>query len=845
MLARQLLHQPSRQLLVAQSRINSRVTTGLISKRFRVGDFGDNKSGHINTTPEQGILFFNNVLPPNLQWFFRLSTSLEKKSPFSEGNRTAESLGIVHPQTLFNDATKSEHADQVAVVEVLPRLREGGAFLKFSYNPSTDPQAVAQSVRNYLRQHHIRSWWNPLGTVKASLVQGEPWVEDLSRRPSRRLRVEFLPTEPGNPVAELSQEQLYGFFRSFGKLSEIVPQASDSKILPRFAYLDYFLMSRAIMAKNCLHGYVVTEAQGGGKTGTLLRLSYERKERFKWFKDTISGHSRIVLPLLAALVAGISIAVFDPIRTFSIKAHITRTFHVEDNVVFRWFRRTGEDFIKNVRELSGLGQSYDAGMEVVWEDRKSEVEKIQAWLMESMDTFIIVQGPRGSGKKELVIDHALRHKIAAKRVLVIDCKPVAEARGDAATIAAAAAQTGYRPVFSWINNVSGLIDLASQGLTGVKAGFSETVENQLAKIWGNTSAALKSIALESRGKNDKDAKLSDDEYLEAHPEHRPVVVIENFLHRSADPGASLVYDKLAQWAAELTTSNIAHVIFLTNDVAFSKSLSKALPDRVFHQIALGDCSPEIAKRYVINRLDFDADVKKEVVKEGDEEVKVLTPSQKRKDLHELDEVIGLLGGRLTDLEFFARRIKAGETPSKAAREIIEQSASEILKMFLLKTSEERGWNTLQAWTVIRQLAENDSLRFNELLLSDSFKTDGDKAIAALEQAELVTVQSYNGRPVSLKPGKPVYQSAFQRLINDNVLRAKMDLALLNNAISSQTKTIEKLEQELHLLAELPRQPIELRDRVQWLLTNISSAQKKIDGFEKESADLKKILTTEY
>jgi hypothetical protein len=33
--------------------------------------------------------------------------------------------------------------------------------------------------------------------------------------------------------------------------------------------------------------------------------------------------------------------------------------------------------------------------------------------------------------------------------------------------------------------------------------------------------------------------------------------------------------------------------------------------------------------------------------------------------------------------------------------------------------------------------------------------------------------------------------------------------------------------------------------VQWLLTNISTAQKKIEGFETESADLKKILTTEY
>lgn len=832
-------------LLVTNRRVTSPVLSSIASKRFRIGDTGDNKTGHIATTPQEGIIFFNNILPPNLQWLFRISASLEKKSPLFGGNRTAENLGVVHPQTVFTEATKEKFADKVHVVEVLPRLREGGAFVKFSHDATVDPQSVATAVREHLIANNTKSMWNPFVRIRGSLVRGRPWVEDLSRLPSRRLRVEFLPTEPGQAAAELNQEQLYSFFRQFGKLSEIVPQASDSKVVPRFAYLDFARMSRAIMAKNCLHGYRVTEAEGGGKDGTVLRLMYEKKERFKWFKDIFFGHTRIVLPLLAALAAAITVAIFDPIRTLSIKAHITRTFHWEDNYIFKWFQRQGQDLLKRVRELGGGSQMYEAGMEVVWEDRKAEMDQIQAWLMESAETFIIVQGPRGSGKKELVVDHALRHKIAAHKVLVVDCKPVAEARGDAATIAAAASQVGFWPVFSWINNVSGLIDLAAQGLTGVKAGFSETLDNQLSKIWAKTSAALKSIALEARNKEDKDAKLSDDEYLDAHPERRPVVVIDNFLHRNNEPGATLVYDKLAEWAAELTTSNIAHVIFLTNDVAFSKSLSKALPDRVFRQIALGDCSPEVAKRYVINHLDFEADASKSPSKDEDGETKKLTPSQKRKDLYELDAVIGLLGGRLTDLEFLARRIKAGETPSKAVREIVDQSASEILKMFLLSTSEERGWTSLQAWLLVKKLAAEETLRFNEVLLDDNFKTGGDKAIAALEQAELITVQSLNGRPFSIKPGKPVYQPAFQRLVDDSVLKAKLDLAVLTNAIGNQTKTIEKLEQELHLLGELPRQPAELRDRIQWLLTNVAVAQKKIEDFEKQSAELKKTLATEF
>lgn len=291
----------------------------------------------------------------------------------------------------------------------------------------------------------------------------------------------------------------------------------------------------------------------------------------------------------------------------------------------------------------------DAGLSAVWDDRKDDIERIRTWLMETADTFIVIQGPRGSGKRELVLDEALKGR---RNTLLIDCKPIQEAPGDSSTIFAAAREVGYRPVFSWMNTFSSMIDLAAQGAIGTKTGFSETLDTQLAKIWQNTSNALKELALEGRKKDDKDSELGDDEYLEAHPEKRPVVVIDHFLHKSQE--SSIVYDKISEWAAALTTANIAHVIFLTNDVSFSKSLSKALPDRVFRQIALGDCSPEVAKKYVINGLNAEAE---------DGGAKKSLPSQSRNDLDELDGCIDILGGRLTDLEFLMRRIRTGETPS--------------------------------------------------------------------------------------------------------------------------------------------------------------------------------------
>jgi hypothetical protein len=76
------------------------------------------------------------------------------------------------------------------------------------------------------------------------------------------------------------------------------------------------------------------------------------------------------------------------------------------------------------------------------------------------------------------------------------------------------------------------------------------LDSQLTKIFTNTQTALKQIALDGRKKDDRDANLSDDEYLEAHPERRPVVVIDNFLHKSQE--GTVVYDKIAEWYVENT-----------------------------------------------------------------------------------------------------------------------------------------------------------------------------------------------------------------------------------------------------------------------------------------------------
>jgi hypothetical protein len=718
------------------------------------------------------------------------------------------------------------------VTEVMPRIKEGGAFVKFQHDDEVSTRDLEGTLKAYLKEKPIKPWFNPFRRVRACLVEGKPWVEDLYRLPSSRLKVEFLPTKPEASAAELTQETLFSLFRKYGKLAEISPQPSDSKILPRYAIVDYSRIRFATMAKNCMHGFVLIEGAGGGKTGTVLKLTYEAKMKAHWIRDWLASHPRIVIPAAAALVAAISVAVFDPIRTFFIKLHVTHAFNLSQNKYYMWIRSQltrATDVLKITKHRQG-----EESLSAVWEDRRDAINQLKTWLIETADTFIVVQGPRGAGKKELVLDQALKGQ---RYKLVIDCKPIQEARGDSATIKAAASEVGYRPVFSWMNNISSLVDLAAQSTLGTKTNFSETLDTQLVKIWSNTATALREIALSGWKKDDKDANLGADEYLEAHPERRPVVVIDNFLHKSNE--STVVYDKLAEWAAALTTANIAHVIFLTADVSFSKSLSKALPGRVFRQIVLGDCSAEIAKRFIINHIDADPDG----LMQGEQK---LTASQLRSDLGELGNVISVLGGRLTDLEFLARRIKTGESPEKAVREIIKQSASEILKMYLLDVDiATRRWSPQQAWLLVNQLAKTGSLRYNELLLSDIFKENGEQTLQALEQAELISITSSNGRPHAIKPGKPVYEAAFKYLTEDDVLRSRLDLAILTQLIGIENKNVEKFENELKLLASMSGQPPQLRPRVHWLLSKSEASHAKVEKYEAEIVILKKILMEQY
>ncbi|CAI6098510.1 hypothetical protein V2G26_001122 [Clonostachys chloroleuca] len=819
---------------VAPVRLTSRVWESTASSPKS----GEKEDGHIAVNSNESILFFDNIFP------LKLSTILNR--PWKTNHDVADllqrfessSLGTLDPIRLVKTAIPQDMG--MKVTEINPRLKDGGAFVKFEHEASLDPAEIEQTLTDKLKANPLRPWFSPFRGIQARLVRGTPWLEDLYRYPSSYVRVEFVTNEPGTTPQELSEETLYQLFRKYGKIADIIPQPQDSKVTPRYAHLSFPLLRDAIMARNCMHGYIVGETLGGGLNGTRLRMSYDKRPKTNSIWDWLTNHPRIVIPVLAALLAGISVIIFDPIRQFFVKLHIQHSFQLSDYKIYKWFKSQTGNF--NL----GKQNAHRDDLKTVWKHRSDLISQLQSWLDGSSDTFIVVMGPKGSGKKEMVMDQGLKGR---KNILTIDCRPIIEARGEAGTIRKLANAVGYRPVFSWANSLSSLVDLAVQSTTGVKAGFSETLESQLTKILYTTSAALKDVALSRRTKKDKDADLSDDAYLDSHPEKRPILVIDNFLHKADDQ--AVVYEKIAEWAASIVQNKIAHVVFLTNDSSFTKPLSKALPDRVLRELSLGDLDPKVARNFVLGRLN---DHEEEVAENESDEKDGQPPKQRKIDYRGLNTSIETMGGRLTDLEFLTRRIKAGQSPQEALEEIVDENATDIVKIFLRGKNgdDEKKWSVQQAWHLIKSLSQGPSLRYNEVVLSAPFSSslspgakDAEAALEGLANAELISIGYHLGRPQTIKASKPLNQAAFQLILNDTVLRAKMELASLTEMSKFEAKTIETAENELSLLGHLPKQTRETSLRVSYLLKKLESSQQKITDLEREMGELKQILRQEH
>ena len=506
--------------------------------------------------------------------------------------RYAYSLLREHSLLDYLKSRLNESGVQVQSVE--SRLREGGAFVTV-----TDTAALSiASLRNQLVDSGSLRKATLLNT-DVYPVLGSPFNEDMDRYPSAQLKVQF-------EGSALSQEELYNIFRPYGRIMEIDSEKDGASV-------TFHSTSASTAARSCVHGFI-TDA------GTKLKLTYQPRVAKHFYKDWLFSHPRIVAPLLVFLLGAVSYVVFDPIREYAITSKIMHTFSL-DAVKKKWL-------------IFGDSNSKAANDGVVASDiqeRKEAYESANIWLNESPSTFVTLTGARGSGKGSL-----LKTLTRERQVLTIDCAEVCKAENDAQLVTELADQTGYWPIFGFLSSVSNLLDLASVGLIGTKAGFATPLEDQLKQILSITTKAIEkanaSKFASSKSQHDQlklglkqaaedevrrsshsfshDGRLdclagngimselgvgieTDDideevlsltlkrledlnkhEYDEEKEKIKsiPVVVIKNFDFKGAD--RDVLFDVLSSWASNLVLAKLAQVVFVSDNVSSNKRLAK-------------------------------------------------------------------------------------------------------------------------------------------------------------------------------------------------------------------------------------------------------------------------------
>lgn len=702
-------------------------------------------------------------------------------------------------------------------VEIIPVPRDGGAFVTLQLPAATTPQLYNKSVIYNISQ---KSQLIHRFLLKPGIypVKGIPWIEDLGRYPSKSLKIKF----QGDV---LSQELLYAMFRRFGKIADIaLPKPGDAE---QTAIITYWHLRSAISARHCLTGVDIG--------GTVIHIHYKRRVSENALIIFVRDHSRIAIPLILAFLAAVAVLVFDPIRSWFIKEKIKGEFDWNRNQYWRGIWRsyiTTRNKVKGLLNMNANGnEEWElwSDIEDLMEERKNIAREVKLWLEENVNSMIVIQGPAGSGKRNLVNNMILNDR---DNVLYIDCENVIKSRKDYQIIQNMAHEIGYFPVFSFMTSISSFVDLFVKSLTGQNAGLSETKEAQTQGMLTLSLVSIRELALANYYKmmsTTDDYHVKEEDYLQQNPKAKPVIVIDRFqAARKKNQANAFIYKQLAEWASNLVQLNIAHVIFITDDVGSLQELVTSLPTSPLKRVVLSDASPTASQLYVKHAIKLSPDGQNNNKEEE-------TEISKEMEM-ELDTYSVKLGGRMRDLQMFVRRIKSGDSPEQALEGLTQQAVEQLSQVFLT-SKDDYGFSVSQAWQIIKLLADSGSIPYENIFLLPMFKKDTVKILQNMENVELIRLVRHEGVVTDIVPAKPLFTTAFLRMVQDKQIYRTMEKECLLGMIEFEANRIQKFLEELRGFKEVP-EPKLFQQRLKYLSNKIETGSKVISDCEAQMTKLK-------
>ncbi|KAJ3282971.1 mitochondrial escape protein 2 [Rhizoclosmatium sp. JEL0117] len=762
-----------------------------------------------------------------------------------------------------------------AYLNSVSSIKEGGLLVRFLYEG--DKKEAHASISNWLeKQGGIRSFLTFGTKLKAHPVEGVPWIEDLrSSIPSARINLAF-------KGPELPIEQLYNEFRDYGKIDSVVVQPGPTKESAKYGHIQFISSRSATSARVCMNGKVID--------GTTILVSYEPALPRNAMLNYIRDHPRVSLPIILALLAFLSFLIFDPMRVFFVTNEITERFSLKK------YSSQVTESVESVKDLLmrwlfgriPQKKTEEDGLSDALKERKEYESRLMTYLKETPETALLIHGPKGTKSVDL-IDKCTKNEPYVLRIKLDELIN----QPDHIMLDRLASQIGCFPMFNWLVSSGSILDTLFTAGTGMKAGLSSTSIDQVRKIFEIATIAMNRITAEQEKSHqaavDKHHRLEQQGALSEKEKttftlpdiEYPIVVIEGFLENEKAKQA-FVYEALAEWAGMLTDLHIAQVVFLSDNPASSKFLARAIPNRTVDTIALADASHSSSIAYAQRRLGFQ-------------------PTQKLPA--EFEEYIKALGGRLNDLEQLMQKTKAAlkaerhrptenngsttildrlagkpkasnfeneddvallATPEqlvdavkKAFNDIVVRGETEIRKVGLFEDAtpgllanakeEKKSWNAVQMWKIVQLLTKYDEVSYDDLRFHPLFK--GDEApIQAIERAGLISVVLKEGRPYIIKPGRPVYRTAFTRLQSDKKYAAIMGLKTVKVLMNDELAKVKDYEAELATLTgqvSTDRMSFwgasDLKGRVTFLAGLIGECHGKLKALDAEERRLKKIV----
>ncbi|GJJ12482.1 hypothetical protein Clacol_006724 [Clathrus columnatus] len=715
--------------------------------------------------------------------------SKRKKAPLLRKDTICQSI---------QDLVKDIHVPGFELISVNPRIKDGGVFIEFYY--ISDSEATTASNSTLVDdpaltkiQSTMLEKINSQGGLPSSIpfktghiwrVIGYPWKEDMRRYASRTLRVEF-------DGPDIREERLWDFLRPFGRIEYINPPVPVPAGMLRSSHVTFQRISSATVAHNCIHGISIP-SPSNPQVSTRLNTSYERPIKAHVIRDWLTSHPRIVFPVLVFLIGSLTYTVFDPIRAFAVESKLLGWFDYRKNVVVQWFMR--QSLFKLLEPPKAESRHLNAS---AWKDRKDAEESLQSYLSDEPTTLTFVHGPAGSGKT-MLLDSVLEK--TPRHLVIIDCSKIYDATSDAGMVKSLARQTGYRPIFTFLDSFKNVIDIASVGLIGQKAGLSSSLQDQVKEVLDVVEQGLRraTIYVERESKRGEEneklkekrnqwqaeriAKIKsghfhdgridcvagngimselgvgierfDDESERSLPdnEHQlkqeqpPSITAERKEYKSVRSIEAIPvivikhYDANCQGTKSLITTALANWA------------GRLASGKIAHVIVTSDDrdATKLSKAIPTRPLN---DI---ILSDADETSALSYLQQNLKDLgleHKFNSqdvrLLQRLGGRVRDLETVIHKLSTypNVTISEVMEDIERRGVTEVRKNVFAGESEEGtnlAWTKQQAWSIVKALAQKDHVNYYDVLMNFPFKGN-EEALRALEQIELISIITSNGK----------------------------------------------------------------------------------------------------